>query len=77
MEKDMSYSSSLNEKEWMIIESILLEHLPKIQRQTRPLKQRYLHLTSGRELNPQPVSRSREDAPSPNADSVPEAAFQY
>jgi transposase len=36
----MSYTSSLSDKEWMIIEPILLEHIPK-KKQTRPLKWGY------------------------------------
>lgn len=36
----MSYTSSLSDKEWMVIESILLAHIPK-RRQTRPLKWGY------------------------------------
>lgn len=42
----MGYTSSLNDKEWKVIEAILLENIPK-KKQTRPLKWEYREILDG------------------------------
>ena len=42
----MGYTSSLSDKEWMIIEPILLKHIPK-KKQTRPLKWEHREILDG------------------------------